>query len=169
LQALGTNLGLSGNHHEAAKVLNELMSRFPEHHEGYILLAQAYKAAGDMQLAWQSLSRLAKTRPEYPMIHVTLAQSLVEAGPSNRLAALEALKKAEMLSPADGDVYLLRGKIFLSMGRYEDGIAALLRAVELQPNTASNHYQLGIAYQRAGQVELAREEFERMEHLKQLP
>ena len=101
------------------------------------------------------------------MVHVMLAQSLLEAAPSNQLAALGALENAEKASPADADIHYLRGKVLLSMGKPQEAVAALKQAIELRPDSPSSYYQLGLAYQRLGKKEAAQEQFEKKIHLEQ--
>jgi tetratricopeptide (TPR) repeat protein len=166
LIALGSNLLSNANAAEAVTVLRELIARFPDREEAYGLLAQAYRSSGDLALASGTLLNLSERKPRYPMIHVSLARALLEEGPNRQEAALAALAKAEQVTPADPDIYLLRAKVLMSQGRYDDAVVALTRAIRLQPDSPGYHYQLGLAYQRQGKQAEARKQFERMQHLR---
>lgn len=166
-QALGTDLLAAKDYPAAADVLAELIQRFPDRFDAYMPLAQAYKSLGELELSVRTLQKLSELQPHYPMIHIMLAQALLEAAPSNQLAALVELAKAEKVSPTDAEIYYLRGKLLVSMAKFQEAVTALQRAVELRPNSASSHYQLGLAYQRLGKTEAAQEEFERKAHLEQ--
>ena len=167
LLALGTNLVSAGNWAEATPVLEQLIRRFPDREAAYGLLAQAYRGSGELARATESLRRLAERKPGFPMIHVSLAQALMEEGPSRSEAALAALEKAERISPADPDVYFLRGKLHLAQGRLHDAVAAFSRAIALRPDSPTFRYQLGLAYQRMGKHGEAKDQFERMKHLQE--
>ena len=80
--------------------------------------------------------------------------------------SIEELVQAEKISPIDADIYYLRGKIYAAANRYRDAADVLRRAIALRPTDYSFYYQLGLAYQRLGEHSLAREQFDRMEHLK---
>jgi Flp pilus assembly protein TadD len=58
------------------------------------------------------------------------------------------------------------GKILLARGSAEDAVGHLEVASRLSPEDANVHYQLGVAYQRLGRVELAAKEFEVFQRLK---
>ncbi|MFN0169495.1 MAG: tetratricopeptide repeat protein [Bryobacteraceae bacterium] len=167
LLALGTNLVSAANWAEAVPVLEQLIRRFPDREEAYGLLAQAYRGTGELARATESLRRLAERKPGFPMIHVSLAQALMEEGPTRTEAALAALAKAERSSPADPDVYFLRGKLHLAQGRLNDAVAAFSRAIALQPDSPTFRYQLGLAYQRMEKHREAKDQFERMKHLRE--
>ena len=162
--ALGRGLMTAGDFSTSIEILSGVADRSPNQLEALSLLARAYRGSGDPKLASQTWRRLAKRQPSYPMVHVFLAQSLSEEGASNT-EVLEALKTAEATSPTDPDIYYLRGRIYNEMAKYEEAVKELTRAIELQPNIPSPYYQLGLAYQQLGQEELARQQFEKKEHL----
>ena len=169
MRALGSNLVLAGEYQHGLHVLAELVQRFPDRHDAYVELADAYRKSGEGRLATETLQKLGRRQPDYPMIHVMIAQSMLPAGAADYPAVLEELAKAEVVSPSDPDIYYLRGKVYAAMDRYSEAAAALRRAVELRPTDPSAYYQLGLAYQKLGQPALAREQFERMQHLKGQP
>jgi len=166
-QSLGTDLLAAKDYRAAASVLAALVQQFPNQFDAYLPLAQAHKSLGDLEFSAQTLQKLSELQPKYPMIHVMLSQALLEAAPSNQLAALDALAKAEKAAPSDAEIYYLRGKLLVSMGRPQEAADALERAIQLRPNSPSSYYQLGLAYQRLGKKEAAQEQFERKAHLEQ--
>lgn len=78
---------------------------------------------------------------------------------------LDELSLAERAAPSDADVFYLRGKIFLSQGRYQEALADLQRSIELRPMESSPYYQLGKVYQKLGKPEMARQQFDRLKYL----
>ncbi len=53
-----------------------------------------------------------------------------------------------------------------SEDRYKEAITTLRRAVDLRPVEPTAYYQLGLAYYRSGQAELAKEMMDRMQYVK---
>ena len=58
------------------------------------------------------------------------------------------------MSPDNGGAYLSLGAVYINMGRYDDAIAALKKAIELRPyyDSFSN---LGMVYLRTGRADEA--------------
>ena len=112
------------------------------------------------------LRKLAERKPDYPMLHIVIAQSMLDENPVDYPGALRELAQAEKTSPDDYDVYYLRGKVCTSIHEYQKAVAALQRAIELRPTESAAYYQLGLAYRKSGQLSLASKQFETVEYLK---
>jgi tetratricopeptide (TPR) repeat protein len=164
--ALGSNLALAGKDRESAELLVHLLQRFPDRPEAYVRLAEVYRSVGDQHMATQVLQTLGQREPDYPMIHVMIAQSMLAESSIAYPAILEELAQAEKISPLDPEIYYLRGKIYNVVNQYREATDALRHAIELRPTDPGYYYQLGLVYEHLGQSSLAREQFERMEHLK---
>jgi tetratricopeptide (TPR) repeat protein/tRNA A-37 threonylcarbamoyl transferase component Bud32 len=52
-----------------------------------------------------------------------------------------------------------RGLLDLAAGRVEDSMRAFVRAADICPGSPQEHFDLGRAFERAGKIELAREEY----------
>ena len=169
LLALGSNLVSAAQFPAAVKVLAELVQDFPGEADAYLKLAQAYREMGEARQATTTLRMLARRKPDYPMLHLTIAQSMLAEDAPDRPAVLEELAEAEKSSPADYDVYYLRGKVDLEMGKPHEAIAAFHHAIALRPAEPGAYYQLGLAYRKSGQQGLAKEQFDRVEYLKSQP
>ena len=76
---------------------------------------------------------------------------------------------AEKTSPADPEIFYLRGKAYVAEGRYQAAVAPLRHSIELRPMDPAPYYQLAKAYQKLGETELAREQFERVRYLESVP
>jgi len=163
--ALGLILLSAEEYAGATKTLDSLIKKSPDRIDAYMPLADAYKAIGQGERSTQVLRNLSVRQPQFPMIHVLLARSLIEEGPENRREALSALKRAEGFAPTDPDIYYLRGKILVSMGQYEDAVNELLHAIQLDPNSPRSYYQLALAYHRLGKEDLSHRMFEKKTHL----
>lgn len=77
---------------------------------------------------------------------------------NHHVEALAAFRAAARLDPAFGPARLLAGSSLLALGRAEEAVAELERAVRLLPGEQAAHLQLADACERAGNVPcLARE------------
>jgi tetratricopeptide (TPR) repeat protein len=164
--AVGTSLISAEQFLAAIQILAKVIQIDPDQLEAYPKLAEAYRKAGDPALATGTLRKLAEHKPDYPMLHVVIARSMLDENPLDCPGILRELAQAYNASPDDYDVYYLRGKVYILMHDYGEAIAALRRAIELQPAESSAYYQLGLAYRKSGQLSLAKEQFETVEYLK---
>jgi tetratricopeptide (TPR) repeat protein len=165
--ALAMNLMASSQYSASAQVLNRLIEKFPGQLEAYPKLAESYRAMGEPARATEVLRRLAARNPKFPMIHVVIAESMLDEQSVDYPGVFRELDEAEKISPDDSDAYQLRGKAFIALHQYAEAIAALRRAAELKPTDSSIYYQLGLAYRRSGREELAKEQFDRVHFLKE--
>jgi Flp pilus assembly protein TadD len=54
----------------------------------------------------------------------------------------------------------------MATGKYKLAIESLRRAIELRPTEPRAYYQLGLAYRRLGEPDLAKQQFEKLGFLK---
>jgi Flp pilus assembly protein TadD len=85
------------------------------------------------------------------------------------LRVLQELEQAEKASPEDYDIHYLRGKVFIATGEYKRATDSLRRAIELRPTEPGAYYQLGLAYRKLGEPDLAKQQFEKLDFLKGEP
>jgi tetratricopeptide (TPR) repeat protein len=167
LLPLGNNLVWSQQYRGGIAILKELIGKEPRTEEAYIRLAEAYHSTDQTDLEINALRSLLRVQPDYPMIHVLIAQAMLRLTDVDYPGALAELAEAEKRAPNDAGIFYLRGKAYLGMNRNEDAIAALKRAIEIAPLDDTPYNQLGLAYRRLGRLDLAREALERMELIKQ--
>jgi tetratricopeptide (TPR) repeat protein len=165
---LGNNLVWAEQFQAGVDVLSELISRQPGAAEAYVRLAEAYRKMGRPELESQTLAKLAHLQPDYPMIHVLAAQAMLTMDPVDYPKVLSELAAAEKITPHDADVFYLRGKALAGAGRFREAVTALKRATELRPMEPNAYYQLGLAYQKIGETELARQTLERLRYIRQI-
>lgn len=166
LVSLGNNLVWAEEYEAGIGVLKDVIAREPKAAEAYIRLAEAYRNTGRPELETQTLQQLAKLKPDYPMVGILVARAMLTQKEIDYSGVLRTLAQAEKTRPTDADIYYLRGKVYAQLARIPEAIAALRRAIELRPMDPAPYYQLGIAYRKAGQMELSRQTLNRMEYLK---
>ncbi len=169
LLALGSALVSTEQYQAASLLLAGVVQRFPDQLEAYPKLAKAYRNMGEPGRATETLRQLARRKEDDPTLHIVIARSLLDEEKVDYSLVLQELAAADRASPDDYDVYYLRGKVFLATGRYSQAVASLRHAVELRPTEPGAYYQLGLAYRKLGQPDLAKEQFERLEYLKGTP
>jgi tetratricopeptide (TPR) repeat protein len=164
--ALGQHLVWSEQYETGIRVLKEVLRKAPDQTEAYVRLAEAYRNTGQPERESQILRDLAAAKPDYPMLHILIAKAILNSSQPDYEKVLDELAAAEKLTPEDPDVFYLRGKVLVACRRYEAAIAPLRHAIELRPTEPSPYYQLALVYQKLGKPELAREQTDRMQHLK---
>ena len=166
LLPLGNNLVWAQQYRSGIAILKELIEKVPRTEEAYIRLAEAYRSTDQTDLEIAILRRLQRVQPEYPMIRVLIAQAMMRMVDVDYPDVLAELTAAEERTPNDAGIFYLRGKAYVGMNRNQEAVAALKRAIELAPLDPTPYNQLGVAYRKLGQPELARETLNRMELLK---
>ncbi|HXI38339.1 MAG TPA: tetratricopeptide repeat protein [Bryobacteraceae bacterium] len=161
---------LSAEQYQAAsQVLADLIQHSPDRLEAYPKLAEAYRNMGDATRATETLRQLALRKPSDSMLHVVIAQSLLDEERVDYPRVLQELEQAEKALPEDFDIHYLRGKVFMAMGEYKRATGSLRRAIELRPAEPGAYYQLGLAYRKLGEPDLAKQQFEKLDFLKGAP
>jgi tetratricopeptide (TPR) repeat protein len=97
-----------------------------------LLRAKAFEALGDWYQALWLLDTLLKLAPDLPEASLMKARLLYDKQ-ANSAGALRTLIDAEERYPSEPAFPELRGRVLLSTGRAEEGLAALARALELAP------------------------------------
>ena len=118
----------------------------------YLLLEQ-WIVLGDVPEAWKQIQSLQKRYGKSPQLESREVDLYRAEG---RLD--EALKAITELFPAIEHMpvaYLTRGVIFLDLGRYEEAVLDLNRAVSSEPMNEGARFKLSMAYRGLGNDELA--------------
>ncbi|MGP1310757.1 MAG: tetratricopeptide repeat protein [Phycisphaerales bacterium] len=62
--------------------------------------------------------------------------------------SLKTIDTAISLAPAVAKSHVLRGRVLLELGEYEDAIDGLTEAIELDPSSVTAHFHMGVAFER---------------------
>jgi O-antigen biosynthesis protein len=162
---LGVDLIRSEHYQEGVAVLRDLLRKSPDTAEAYISIADAARKTGDGMQEVAALQDLTRHKPDYPMVHVLLARALLNQGAPDYPRVLDELASAAKESPNDPDVFFLRGKAYVALSRYQEAVTALQQSIALRPTEPSPYYQLARVYQKLGEPDLAKEQFQRVKYL----
>jgi tetratricopeptide (TPR) repeat protein len=169
---LGSAYYLAGDYENAAEALLEAVGLKPDASAAWFLLGEAYESAARSQQAIETaFASYLRSAPHdawayyhYGAILYGRAQA---SGSHDYRQAVEKLNQALRLNPKFAQPYLELGLIAMAEGKAEQSVAALQKAVSLEPGLAAAHYRLGLAYKRMGDVARAQEETSRFRALKE--
>jgi tetratricopeptide (TPR) repeat protein len=165
LTALGAALFSSALYDQAALRLCEASDLDPGYTEPYLFMGRVVVAAPNpLPCVTQRLERFLKREPENPLANYFYAMATWKQNgkPDETPAAapVEALlNRAVALDPKCADAWLQLGALSYARHDYGTAIGFFQKALEADPRMSEAHYKLGIAYDRAGDREKAREEF----------
>jgi tetratricopeptide (TPR) repeat protein len=165
LLPLGADLIRAEKYLDGVQILHTLLQRDPNVEQAYIGLADAARRMGNPDQEVEVLRGLERHNPRFPMLHVLIARAMLNKEHPGYPVILRELALAEKTAPADPDVFFLRGKVLLALGRQQEAVSALRRSIELRPMEPGPYYQLAKLYQKLGKTEMARAEFERVKSL----
>jgi tetratricopeptide (TPR) repeat protein len=163
---LGRTYARLGRHDEARAEFEVVLMLSPSHVEAYAALAQVHFTDGQYAEAAEAARRALTLDPAHQQARYALATSLMRLGKSDEgRQELEVFQRLQTEAAAvrtrqielDG----LRGDAVVSSanGDYEKAVALLRKALDLKPDAASSHLDLGSALAKAGHHAEAIERF----------
>jgi tetratricopeptide (TPR) repeat protein len=102
------------------------------------------------------LARALALKPTDPAVQAELVELLLAAGDAGGAAGV--LERMDG-GAASRRVQVLRGRLLIATGKWDEARATLTKAVELNPDPAEALYQLGLVYQHDGDWPRAAEAF----------
>ncbi|WP_226782017.1 tetratricopeptide repeat protein [Oceaniglobus trochenteri] len=110
--------------------------------------AEVLRKSGRTDAAIEALEQLAKARPELPLIHVTLADTLRELDRFEEASRAYDRAVALFKGPVPGQwpIYFARGITYEKTDRWEEAEADFRTALELQPDQPQVLNYLGYSY-----------------------
>lgn len=161
---LGQAHAQQGDFDAAIKVLRHAIEQKAGVAEAHATLGLIYLKQGRLSDATEALRGELAAHSEDVKTRYTLATVLDLDGHQDE--ALTELRTVLRARPDYADARYLHGKILLARGDAAGAVAALEIAMRLAPDEANVRYQLGQAYQKLGKTELAQEQFQAYQRLK---
>ncbi len=157
-----SNLGLchlaEGNYPRARALFERALVVRPNDHLALLNRGVLELLEGDNAAAEEDFQRVLTLSPREPDALFNLGY-LEQARNDFDMAEVYYLKTLEQL-PDHGDALNNLGELRLRMRSYPEAIEMFLRLSHLEPDDPAVHFNLGKAYQAAGQLEAARRAFE---------
>jgi tetratricopeptide (TPR) repeat protein len=138
----------AGRYQEAETVFRNLVEAGDPLPTSYIGLAQVLLRMGRADEAASELSAAQQKLGAIFLISYFRGLSLDRAG--KRREAISAIQEAIRLNPSSAEAHLELGKIELAVGRVNDAIVELEKALNLSPRNVQARRLLSQAYRRAG-------------------
>jgi tetratricopeptide (TPR) repeat protein len=170
---LGVALYAHGNYDEAVAALLKGADLNPSDGRCYLFLSKAYDSSPSQALeVIQRFRRFADLEPSNAHALYYYAMSLWKGkraeDPDVDFHQIEALlKKSVTIDPRFADGHLQMGNLYAAQNKYQEAIAEYVRARELNPDLADAYYRLGQAYVRTGEKDLAQQQFQVYQGIRQ--
>jgi tetratricopeptide (TPR) repeat protein len=166
LTALGSTLFASALYDEAAHRLCSASDLNPADPEPYLFMGKIEIAAPNpLPCVGEKLARFVELQPDNALANYFYAMAVwKEHGPSadsRTLSQVEAmLTKAVAIDSKCADAYLQLGNLHASLHQFPKAIESYKKAIEANPQLSDAHYRLGMSYDRVGETDMAKAEFQ---------
>ncbi|MBW8883446.1 MAG: tetratricopeptide repeat protein, partial [Planctomycetia bacterium] len=143
-------LNQRGHPQRAIELLHDVLSRASHLGVAWLVLGHACELLGDMEGAEKAARQAVQLSPQDPAALYQLANVVLFRW-QHPSEALESIRKLLSLQPNHADAWSLHGLILRALGRHDESLAALKRAVDLSP-TPQNHSKLLAGMQYSGGI-----------------
>jgi tetratricopeptide (TPR) repeat protein len=165
LTALGAALFAGALYDDAAERLCQAAALDPDHPEPYLFMGRIEVAAPrPLPCVAEELAEFHQRHPNNALADYYYAMALWKqrAGSSDtprQQQVVGLLHDAVAADPGCGEAWLELGNLQAQSGDYAGSIPLYARAVAVKPDLSEAYYRLGIAYDRTGEREKARDYF----------
>lgn len=151
---------------DALATCNEAIGDNPTEYGLYMVIGGVYEKKNDLEKARSSYEKALQLRQDDPLASNNLAYVLLETNSSPDLA-LQLAQTARRGLPELSNVADTLGWAFYQKGIYRSAISMFQEAIQLaakhkEPESATYHYHLGLAYAKSEQPMLAKQHLERV-------
>jgi tetratricopeptide (TPR) repeat protein len=172
LTALGTALFAGARYDEAALRLCDASDLNPAQTEPYIFMGKIEMAAPNPLLCIErKLARFAVLQPGNSLANYLYAMAILkrqaqEPDEQIKAQAEALLTKSVAIDPKCADAYLQLGILSSARRNFDKAIGFYTKAIEANPELDEAYYRLAVAYDRTGQPEKAKLEFQLHDEIK---
>ena len=156
--ALGNLLKDEGRHEEAIAAFTQRIRLKPEHAEPTTSSVSPCTRTAGSRKRYRRLHRTIQLRPDHAQAYSNLGVALQD---SCRAQEAGRVPTSDPVQPRTREDPRQPGALLLDLGQVDEGTAILGRAIELQPNLAEAHYNLGIALYRENRLDEAIDAYRR--------
>lgn len=155
--ARGNGYLKDGKRQQAIAAYNKAISLNNHNMEAYQSRAAAYFFDGQYELAAADFEHVLQADPYQVSVYTAYASVLAAQGDFEQ--ALTLLNLAAQLKPGIAETYFARAGVYFMLGQYEPAVADYTRTLQIRP-AADVFNARGIAYEKWGKPNLARQDFE---------
>jgi len=166
LTARGAALFAGALYDEAALDLCRASDLNPENVETYLFIGKIeITAANPQPCVVAKLAQFARQQPTNALANYYYAMALRKqqgeaTDPRSMERVKELLTRAVTLDPKCAEGYLELGNLSAGEKQWEQAIRHYTNAIQADPQLSEAHYRLGVAYERTGEKDKAREQFQ---------
>jgi tetratricopeptide (TPR) repeat protein len=161
---LGSALGRSGRHDEAAAHFEKALKIKPDHYTSLLNMGVTRFYQGRLPEAIEYYQAALRSKPDAPKVHDLMGMAFAMQNHSE--AALDEMHRALELAPKDPDIRKDLGVTLARLGRIPEAIDQFQEALRLNPSSAEAHDNLGLALLASGKPRESIPEFETALRLK---
>jgi tetratricopeptide (TPR) repeat protein len=166
LLKLGQVQVAKGSADQALATYQQSVQNNPREAMFYILMGELYESKQDWTKAKDAYQKALEIKPENPLASNNLAYVMLQSG-GNVDMALSLARTARRGMPDSPSAADTLGWVFYQKGAYQSAVDLFQEALKLgeknkAPDDATVHYHLGLAYQKTGKNDLARQQLERV-------
>jgi tetratricopeptide (TPR) repeat protein len=166
LLKLGQVQVAKGSTDQAILTYQQSLQNNPREAMFYILMGELYESKQDWGKARDAYQKALEIKPENPLASNNLAYVMLQSG-GNVDMALSLAQTARRGMPDSPNAADTLGWVFYQKGAYQSAVDLFQEALKLgeknkSPDDATVHYHLGLAYEKTGQTDLARQHLERV-------
>ena len=158
---LGAVLKISGDPGQALQVFLDGEKANPKEVTFYILAGGIYENNQDWDHAKQQYQKALEVQPDNPLASNNLAYVMLQQG-GNVDVAFAMAQTARRQLPDNPNSADTLGWAFYHKAVYGSAISLFKEAVKKEPDKALFNYHLGLAYAKSGQLDLARQQLDRV-------
>jgi tetratricopeptide (TPR) repeat protein len=166
--ALGRIYYEQSRYPEAVEQLKNVIAVEPDNYRAHDNLGLCYDALQQDSEALRhflrALDLVKEKHPDYDWAYANLAEFFLKRDQPDKAFQLAA--EAAQRNASSARNFYLAGRSLVKLGRDENSLRWLQKAVELDPNHAEAHFQLGHALQRLGKTEEANRRLNAFRRLK---
>ncbi len=166
LTARGAALFAGALYDDAALDLCRASDLSPDSVEPYLFMGKIeIVAPNPLPCVVEKLARFEKLQSANPLAHYYYAMALKkqqgrDPAPQATEQVKDQLTRAVTLDPKCAEGYLELGNLSVSDKQWEQARSLYLQAIQADPGLSDAHYRLGVVYQRTGEQDKAREQFQ---------
>src|SRR5690349_25132091 len=164
IEALGAAYYQSGRFTEASEAICRASDLNPKDEAPYLFLGRMEQATTETHpCSKEKLTRFAADFPANPRANfyrglLSWKQARQSRDPGEFEQAERFLRRASQLDPSMGEAFLQLGLLYNARVKPQEALQAFQAAVKATPESSGAHYQLSLAYRRAGRTSDAENE-----------